>query len=148
MQRPFRCLQATITLTQESPFKGVVMNTKDVADDMLPAIVADDWTGRVKGFGQVVERLNVVTLHRITGHIRHAPTLVKRDPCHDARMVIVTSKYLQPFACQPLYSDRRENIGVSHLTPDQQAKTVAPVEKAGVFDLLVDTHTVEAQFLS
>src|SRR5690348_12605131 len=116
------------------------MDTIDVTHHMFPTIIANDRAYRVKSFGQVVECLYVVALGRITGHIRHSPTLIERHPGHDTGMAIIAVKYLQPFACKPLHCSGREDVGIRHLSPDKQAKSITPVEKSWVFDLLVDTY--------
>ncbi len=112
---------------------------------MFPAVVADHQPTRVQGAGQVIERPHVVAVNRVGRQIRHAPALVERNPRHDARMRSVAVNHLHPLAGQSLDGPRRKAVGTGHLLPHQQTQHVAPVQPAGVFDLLVFSGSVEAQ---
>ena len=125
----------------------VVVDTDDVRAHAFPAVIADDWPGRIECLRQVVQRLHVVPLIRIVGQVGHAPALVDRHPGHDARVAVVAAQRLGPLAHDPLHRASGEAVGRRHLAPHQQAQPVRPVQVAGILELLVLAHTVEAHGL-
>ena len=62
-------------------------------------------------------------------------------------MVVVAAHRFQPLAPQPLGRLVVVDVGVGRLAPHHHAQPVAPVEEAGILDLLVDAHAVEAHRL-
>src|SRR5215211_7161382 len=74
-QRPFHRLRGTVTLPQRGAVERVVVDAPDVADDVLPAVVADDGTGGVERVGQVVERAHEGALGRVALKVGHTPAL-------------------------------------------------------------------------
>src|SRR5450759_1092811 len=142
-QRSLYCPGTTISLTQSISLRGVVVHTEDVADKVIPTIITYCWSCRIKGLSQVKESLYVVTLCRIPCYIWHTPTLIERYPRYNAGMIVVAFDYLHPFPCQPLNGQGGKNIGVGHLSPDQETTTITQIEKAWVRHSLMNTQAIE-----
>ena len=78
----------------------VVVDADDVGRDAFPSVVANDGPGRIQRLGEMVKRLDVVTLAGIVRKIRDAPRLVDRHPRDDAGMAGVALNDGSPFARQ------------------------------------------------
>ncbi|MNI72194.1 hypothetical protein D3C73_1281210 [compost metagenome] len=80
-------------------------------------------------------------------NVGHAPALIKRYPCDDARMVIIPLHRLNPFLRDPCHIRPGELVGVRHLAPNQQAEPVRPVQITRIFDFLMLACTVKTHLL-
>ena len=76
----------------------------EIADQVLPAVVADHRARGIERLGQMVEGTHVVALRRICRQVGYTPAFVERHPGDDAGMAVVARQHLQPFARQPLHA--------------------------------------------
>ena len=104
---------------------------------MLPAVVGGDQTERVRHRVKVFEELRGDA----------AEALVHGNPGHDAGVALVALQHLRPLPLQPVLGRGRVLVEVGHLTPDQEAQPVGPVQPARILDLLVLAGAVEAHGL-
>src|SRR5690606_933245 len=74
----------------------VVVYADDIGGDALPSVVADDRTGGVERFRQVIDRLDEMTLGRAVGEVRYAPGFVERHPRGNTRMAGVALYDVEP----------------------------------------------------
>ena len=66
----------------------VVMNSTDIRSHLLPAVICTYKPGVVYCFCQIIGRLRKVLLSGICQHITDSPGFVKRNPCHNAGIII------------------------------------------------------------
>src|SRR6266550_1482548 len=78
---------------------------------------------------------------------RETEALVHRDPGDDAGVIFITLDGGSELIHQPLLRLRGVLVKIGHLGPDEEAKTIRPVEPAGVFNFLMLARSVEAQGL-
>lgn len=62
-------------------------------------------------------------------------------------MVVIPLDRLLPFGGDSANVILRVIVGVRHLAPDEIAQPIRPVQKAGIFDLLMLAGPVEAHLL-
>lgn len=144
-QRPSERLGVPVALEQAGAVRAVVVHRPQVTRRVLPPVVAHHRARGVDAPGEVVERGDEVALVGPVLDVRHAPALVERHPCDDARVAAVAPQHLEPLAGEAPDRGRGECVDAGHLAPDQQPQPVAPVQEAGVLDLLVDADAVEPE---
>src|SRR5713101_5210302 len=88
----------------------------------------------------------MVLLARIA-QVGHTPAFVDRHPDYDGRMIVIALDGFHPFAREPLDVAIVEEISVRHLARDQEAHVVGPIEKSGIFQLLVLACAIESHLL-
>jgi hypothetical protein len=108
-------LARPVPLAQRGAVEGVVVDPRDVGDDVLPAVVPDDRSCPVKRLRQPVDRPDELALALVAGQIRHAPALVERHPRDDRRVAHVAPDHLDPLAGEPLDCALAVDVRARHL---------------------------------
>src|SRR6266550_951631 len=96
---------------------------------------------------QIVEPLDQTGSRAVLQRPREAEAFVHRDPGDNASVVSIALDGGSELIHESLLSLRGLLVKVGHLGPEQEAKTIRPVEPAGIFDFLVLARPVEAQGL-
>src|SRR5205809_1952377 len=96
---------------------------------------------------QVVEPVDQARSDAVLRRPRKTKAFVHRDPGDDAGVILIALDGSSELIHQSLLRLRGVLVKVGHLGPDQEAKTIRPVEPAGVFNFLVLARPVEAQRL-
>lgn len=142
---------------------AVIVVGGEICQDVLPATVVVDWAGRIDGstimlaqqmwimemdiLGLVIQRTKMVALLDIVLQRSISPTLIRRSPSNNGRMVDVSLDRRYPLAVDPLDKVIAKCIGIGHLTPDKEAQSIGPVVKDRILNLLVLAATTEPHFL-
>jgi hypothetical protein len=83
----------------------------------------------------IVQAAKVISLLDIMLQLRITPTLIGRCPRHDTRVIHVALDHLHPFLVEAFDVFFAEVVGIGHFAPNQEAESISPVHKDGVFDL-------------
>src|SRR5256886_16667519 len=96
---------------------------------------------------QIVEAVDHARKDAVLHWPRETEAFVHRDPGDNASVVLIALDDCSELIHESLLRLRGVLVKVGHLGPDQEAKTIRPVEPAGVFNFLVLAGPVEAERL-
>src|SRR5438477_8315920 len=96
---------------------------------------------------QIVEAVDHARNDAVLHWPRETEALVHRDPSDNAGVILIALDGGSELIHQSLLRLSGVLVKVRHLGPDQEAKTIRPVEPAGVFNFLVLARPVEAERL-